>query len=241
MSDSFIAIDLRIAEKRASGVRRGSKEYSELLDSELSAAIEARDAVAIRTLVAYGADLEKPDRFGRTHLLNAVVQGDAAQVKALIAGGANAQATFKKNRCMDDPLQKYTIAFDKSHELVSHHPRKGQTAYDYAIAREDSAMIATLAGGGASHSFVQGIKQKALSYLGLRPSPQEVRQVAIREEFLEKLRSPLDKMRDMQRDIERFSTQRSDSDLHPQLNEERSQWAESKLQKAKSPGRGPAR
>ena len=235
-NDVADAIISRMSDKVVDGANANSKAYREFLASELSVALEARDTEVVRTLITFGVDLEAPDRFGRTPLLNATVNRDAKTAKVLIECGANPQATFKKNRCMDDPLQKYTYSLVGSGKAPAiHHPYKGQTAYDFAVAREDKAMIATLAEGGAHHSFMQGIKQKVLSPVS------SLRAALARDEPAAPQKVVDPRNRDnLQRALnaakEAAAAEHGYAKLSPpKLNEERLQWAESKLQKAKSP------
>lgn len=58
-------------------------------NSEINSAILAGDHVRVAHLVRSGEDLEKPDTFGRSALLNATIEGQNEVVELLIEHDAN--------------------------------------------------------------------------------------------------------------------------------------------------------
>ena len=184
-------------------------------------AVETGNTDAVKLLASHGANLERRDRYNRTPLLNATVNGNTEMAKVLIELGANTRAKFRAwsasyGAWSLDPLQYKDIG-----ESVVYHRYEGQTAYDYAVDKGDLTMVETLAEGGARHSFVQGIKRKAQSFLGNAPRVEEANcgsraETSVVEQALA------------------GTGARVENDGPPRLNEDRVRWAESRIQEGKS-------
>jgi hypothetical protein len=76
--------------RRTSGGRTG-------LPTPLELAVERGDAPMVRLLVAYRADVEVRDTYGRTPLIRAAIQGDEAVAHILLLAGAKPSALGPNN------------------------------------------------------------------------------------------------------------------------------------------------
>ena len=175
---------------------------------------EDRNTEFIKLLVHHGVDLESKCVNKRTYLLDAVVNGDAELVKVLIELGANTQATFQAHDDVSHPWDKDRLQYREKQKvgffrrgLVVRHRYEGQTAYDYAVDKGDLAMVETLAEGGARHS----LGGHAATSVDEHALADTATQAASEDKPAPDLDGP------------------------PKLHEERARWAESMIQKSKSP------